>query len=283
MSEFTLLDQKSKIKGRRFVQFRRVVPTAPLQMIEMDIKHIWIEGFQRQAYVLTILDTFTRYALHWSVGLSMKSAQVQSAWSYVIAEFLQMKGICPKDVTVEVRTDNGSQFIAQILRKYFEENSINHVFTKPYTPEENGHVESFHSILSKSLGRDTFTSLHALEKRLQKFYTCYDNDRAHSGTKGIPPAKFWALYDMDMIEVVPLEKHRVGIKIKVPYQNILAMPGINKYDYRAILIGEKTLASPEIPSMGISGDKESIGRPTQYSDNHRCKTDHRLTLAEANV
>ena len=61
---------------------------------------------------------------------------------------------------------------------------------------ENGHVESFHNILGTSLKREKFTSLKELEERLEKFYTSYNNDRSHSGTKGVPPSKFWALFEL---------------------------------------------------------------------------------------
>ncbi|MBK7638362.1 MAG: hypothetical protein IPJ13_31895 [Saprospiraceae bacterium] len=43
----------------------------------MDIKHIWIKQSRRYAYVLTIIDTFTRYVLCYSVGYSMRTTQVR--------------------------------------------------------------------------------------------------------------------------------------------------------------------------------------------------------------
>jgi putative transposase len=102
---------------------------------------------------------------------------------------------------IELKADNGKQFEAQQIQSFFKENNIHQVFTHPYTPEENGHCESFHSILSKSISLEKFTSLQALEMRLDTFYSCYSNNRSHSGTKGIPPAKFWALNDMDLLAV----------------------------------------------------------------------------------
>jgi transposase InsO family protein len=69
---------------------------------------------------------------------------------------------------------------------------IEHKFTHPYTPEENGHVESFHSILGKALDNELFTDLNALEKRLQEFYASYNDDRCHGSIAGLPPAKFSA-------------------------------------------------------------------------------------------
>jgi len=135
---------------------------------------------------------------------------------------------------VEVRNDNGKQFNSNVVIDFFKENHLNQVFTHPYTPEENGHVESFHNTLGKALSKDQFTSLDMLEQRLKKFYTCYNNERSHSSIKGIAPSKFWALYEMNKIEVIPLEKRRIKFELKVAYQDILTIPSIGRYDYRVI-------------------------------------------------
>ena len=200
----------------------------------MDIKYFWIHERCKYAFVLTVIDTFTRYVLHWSVGYTMKSHQVKSVWEFVVAEYLQEAevSITDIDIDISVRSDNGKQFNSKIMSSFFKDNDIRHEFTRPYTPEENGHVESFHNILGKSLKRDKFTSLKQLEKRLEKFYSSYNNERSHSGTKGVPPSKFWALFDLGKIEVIYLKNHAQQFKLKVAYQDILTLSGINKYRYR---------------------------------------------------
>lgn len=234
MFEYLLLENKRNRTGRTFVKYRRVTPTGPLRVLEMDIKYFWVHEKRKYAFVLTIIDTFTRYALHWSVGYSMKSEQVKTTWEYVVAEYLQVAGISTQeiDIDVVVRSDNGKQFNSHIMSSFFKENHIRHEFTKPYTPEENGHVESFHCILGKALDKDKFSCLNELEKRLEKFYKSYNNDRTHSGTKGVPPAKFWALCDLNKVEVIYLENKAQKFKLNVAYQDILTLPDINKYDYR---------------------------------------------------
>ena len=109
----------------------------------------------------------------------MKAIQVKACWEQVIAEYLQPANIKAQEIAVEIRNDNGKQFSASILSDFFKENGLNHVFTHPYTPEENGHVESFHSILGKAVENDLFTNLMALEGRLEHFYLSYNNERCH--------------------------------------------------------------------------------------------------------
>ena len=234
MLEYILLENPRKRKGREFVKYRRVAPHKPLEIIEMDIKYVWIYGVRKYAFILTVIDTFTRYVLHWDVGYTMKSHQVKAVWEYVISEYLQAHGILEKGLDVEIRNDNGKQFNSNLIIEFFKENHLNQVFTHPYTPEENGHIESFHGTLGKALRKDQFTTLDMLEQRLKKFYTSYNNQRSHSSLKGIAPSKFWTLFELNKIEVIPLEKRRIKFELKVAYQDILTIPSINQYDYRAL-------------------------------------------------
>ena len=234
MFEYLLLEQPRKRTGREFVKYRRVAPHKPLEVIEMDIKYVWIYGKRKYVYILTVIDTFTRYVLHWDVGYTMKSDQVKAVWEYIITTYLQPAGILKQGLDVEIRNDNGKQFNSNLVIDFFKENHLNQVFTHPYTPEENGHIESFHNTLGKALSKDQFTTLDMLEQRLKKFYTCYNNDRSHGSIKGIPPSKFWALYELNKIEVIPLEKRRIRFELKVAYQDILTIPSITRYDYRAM-------------------------------------------------
>jgi len=234
MSEYLLLEERRKRTGRNFVKFRRVAPVRALEIIEMDIKYVWIYEVRKYAFVLTVLDTFTRYVLDWSIGYTMKSEQVKATWECVIAKYLQPAGLRKERVDIEVRNDNGKQFNSDLIINFFKENHLNQVFTHPYTPEENGHIESFHSTLGKALSNDKFSSLTQLEQRLKSFYITYNNDRSHSSIKSLPPSKFWALVEQDKVEVIPLAKRRIKFKLKVAYQDVLTVPGIDKYDYRAI-------------------------------------------------
>lgn len=262
MEEYVLLDEPRKRKGRDFVKFRRVCPAGPLRILEMDIKYIWIYGHKRYAFVLTVIDTFTRYVLHWTIGYSMKGEQVKDVWEYIVAEYLQPHYVPTAEIEIEARSDNGKQLGAKIMKKFFEENQIKHVFTHPYTPEENGHVESFHSILSNALDKDKFETLAQLEQRIERFYTCYNNDRSHSGTKGVPPSKYWALHEMQLVDVKYLDDRTARIALKVSYQDILTLPGINQYDYRVMRAGRRP--SPYFEALDGPKNNLCIGRPTQH-------------------
>ena len=89
MADYQLLNGKRRRAGKAYVRQRRVDPSMALEVIEMDIKFQWVVSHQCYAYILTILDCFTRMVLHWQVGYSIKQRQVIAAWEDVIVNYLQ--------------------------------------------------------------------------------------------------------------------------------------------------------------------------------------------------
>lgn len=69
MSENQMLKDKGSKSPKTYVKYRKVLPEEPLALIEMDIKFVWVEEYQRYAYVLTAIDTFTRAVLGWKVSM----------------------------------------------------------------------------------------------------------------------------------------------------------------------------------------------------------------------
>lgn len=216
MKENDLLLSRARAKRGPYVKHRCARPTAPLTLLEMDIKMFWVEEKKRHAYVLTIIDTFTRVALNWKVGYSMKWQAVKAAWEEVIENHLQPADMLAKELHIEVRSDNGPQFLASNLKDFFKENHLGQVFTHPYTPQENGHVESFHSIISRSLAYDRFYTLEQLENRLVLFYENYNNSRVHSATAMLPPQLFWKAWEAGQITTSKGKWDKLIFKLNVP-------------------------------------------------------------------
>jgi len=206
--------------SKQYVRYRTVTPERPLHVLEMDIKMVWLVEHRRHAYILNIIDTFTRSLLYWSVGYQMKQGQVKQAWRQVITEYLQPNDLLSKELHVELRTDNGPQFSAASVKEFLAENHIHQSFTHPYTPEENGHVESFHNILKKALGKHPFWSLKELEERLEEFYHTYNNKRVHASTVYLAPNLFWKCWEEGLIQRIVTEKKKIKFKLKVPYQQL---------------------------------------------------------------
>lgn len=212
----------NKHSNRMFVRQRVVNPVQPLSHLQMDIKRFWLIAERRAVYVITVIDTFTREVLGEAKGYTMKAIAVNELWRKIILNHLEPAGMASSKVEIEIRSDNGPQFVAQILRDFLYENGLKQVFTRPYTPEENGHIESFHGIMSRCVG-DTFFNFKELEDRLDRFYKTYNCDRTHTATKGLPPVIFRKAWENDLVLTCYDERKPTRIKLKHPLYEI---PGI---------------------------------------------------------
>jgi transposase InsO family protein len=222
MKEAMLLNRKPKKEAKNYVKYRVLAPKGPLRLLEIDIKQIWLKKTQRYGYILTIIDVFTRVVLYWDVGHHMKQDAVQKAWAKVIEDCFEPAGALAWDIHIEVRSDNGPQFSAKKLRKFLKENYLVQTFTHPYTPQENGHIESFHAILGQKADREVFDTLEDLEKWLIEFYSFYNYRRIHGSVCLLPPMSFWEQWHKGHVDriVVDEKKRKVRFKLTIAKQQI---------------------------------------------------------------
>lgn len=221
MNEAQLLKEKHQKLAKTRVKYRKVFPSQPFEVLEMDIKFVWVEEYKMHCYVLTTIDTFTRVVLHWVVAYSIKKHDVKKAWEHIIINHLQPNNCIEKGINIEVRNDNDSRFSAKLIQDFFKENYLNQVFTHPYTPQENGHIESFHAILAKKLRPFNFWSIDELEGVLTLFYEKYNNERLHSSVCNLPPNIFLECWNKKLIEQIRDEiKWKITFKLKIPYNQI---------------------------------------------------------------
>jgi putative transposase len=171
MKEQGLLN-KRVLRGRKVNRVRdRVVEiSGPNELWEMDIKYIRIGGENRNAYFLAIIDCFTREVIGDHFGYSCRKEDVVR----LVGEALGMKNLKEVPGRLRIRSDNGSQFIAKRVESYLEELGIEHERTHPRSPQENGHIESFNSIVEMEVVRrfefDDFREAFDTIKRFIRFY-----------------------------------------------------------------------------------------------------------------
>ena len=170
-------------------------------------------------YSALIYLMFDKFVLHWQVGFSMKARQVKQAWEEVICNYLQPADLINQKIHIEIRNDNGPQFGAKIIRQFFEQNHLNQVFTHPYTPQGNGHIESFHSILSNAMGNQVFWDMEELISRLTIFYKKFNNVRLHGYIANLPPRVFWNLWQEGKITRKVLKNKKVKFNLNIPCSN----------------------------------------------------------------
>ena len=182
--------KRKTILNKKYVKFTTPLTDFPFQVIETDIKYIHISGTKRNAYLITLLDTFSRNAAEWVLEYNMKAQRVMELISAL------KKNECIQNVSfISIRTDNGSQFIAKAFRKLLEDNQMPHEYIHPGTPQENGHIESFHSTVEKNIcKRYEFDSLEHAKETFKRFFDYYNNDRIMKSILYLSPNNFLKLW-----------------------------------------------------------------------------------------
>ncbi len=216
MKAHDLLLAKHDKPTKNYVKYRVIAPECPLSHLEMDIKFVWIQQHRRHALILSIMDIFTRRILDWHVGMSITQHTVKEVFTRVVIDHLQKNDMLSKAIHIEIRNDNDKRFSAKIVQQFFKQNYLNQVFTHPYTPEENGHIESFHKTLTGALKNQYFDSLEQLETRLTGFYDNYNNHRCHSALCGLTPYLFNQQWIRGNIQRLEMENRKVKFKLLAP-------------------------------------------------------------------
>ncbi len=94
------------------------------------------------------------------------------------------KGALP----VHIRSDNGPEFIARILRKWLEELGVKTLFIEPGSPWENGYVESFNGKMQDELrNREIFYTLKEAQILIERWRKEYNTIRPNSSLGYRPP------------------------------------------------------------------------------------------------
>lgn len=176
---------------RRRITEKVPQPAGPYLHMELDIKFIWVQGKGRNALVLNVIDLFHRGWLPYYLGWTIRKEDVIKLLTHIFGN----KNLHLQGKIIFIRSDNGSQFIAHEISQAMKYLGLEHEFIHPASPEENAHVESFHSILSRALVRQMeFDSLTHLDEKLAQFHCFYNFKRLHSTTCFRPPLIFLELW-----------------------------------------------------------------------------------------
>ncbi len=193
MKEHGLLYAKrySKARNKKYVSYSSPICSRPFELIEIDIKYIYIHGEKRNAYLITMLDVFSRKALVWTLNWNMKTQRVIELLDQLYTQWLIPLNIDPKKIQVKIRTDNGSQFIAKLFRTHLGEASIENEYIQPGTPQQNGHIEAFHNTLTKLVcNKMELESIVQAKRILERFFDTYNNKRIMKSILYKSPSEF---------------------------------------------------------------------------------------------
>ena len=160
-------------------------PEAPNQLWELDITHIKC-GVDRWCYSFNVIDCFTREWISYAFDVHATRHVAIDSLTDAVAK---AKPDCSK---LRIRTDNGNQYTSNDFRKAVSALGIGkHEFIWKNTPEQNGHVESFHKTLKKEyIWPHEFERYQDAEPVLAAAFEDYNTARIHSSLGYITPTEF---------------------------------------------------------------------------------------------
>ncbi len=140
---------------------------------------------------LSVIDIFTRQLKTYLLQRSIRQHDVKALWQDLL------EGIpVEQHALIRVRSDNGSQFAAKTVRAFFTAQGIHQEFCHAATPEEDGYIESFHSIVERELvKRHEWQSLSELSALMASYVYFYNTERLHGSLGNVSPDTFasqWA-------------------------------------------------------------------------------------------
>jgi putative transposase len=174
--------QKQKPRGRLWLNDGSCVRLRPERP-----NHVWSYDFVstfthdgRTVRMLNLIDEYTRECLAIHVRRRINSTNVID----VLADAMIEHGI-PE----YIRSDNGPEFVAEVLRKWLAGTGSATLYIEPGSPWENGYCESFNSKLrDEFLNGEIFYSLKEAQVLAERWRTYYNTERPHSSLGYRPPA-----------------------------------------------------------------------------------------------
>ena len=149
--------------------------------------HVWSYDFVadrthdgRPLKMLTVVDEYTRECLAIEVERRADSMSVLEKLATLFIE---------RGVPDHVRSDNGSEFTAGLVRNWLGRMGVKTLFIEPGSPWENGYVESFNGkFRDECLNGEIFYTLTEAKVLIERWRRDYNEVRPHSALGYRPPA-----------------------------------------------------------------------------------------------
>ena len=133
--------------------------------------------------MMTLIDEYTRRCLSIRVARGLKSQDVLDVLHQAIGRH---------GAPQYIRSDNGSEFIAKIVKESLAKHPIQIIYIDPGSPWQNGFVESFHQRLrDECLNQEIFLSVLEARVIIENWRKLYNAVHPHSNLGYDSPNMFF--------------------------------------------------------------------------------------------
>jgi putative transposase len=147
----------------------------------MDFMHDSLDN-GRKFRTLNIIDDYNREALAVEINYSFSSEEVVRTLESII----EMRG-----KPLEIRTDNGTEFLAKAFKGFCQNSSIEHITIQKGKPNQNGYIERFNRTFREDvLDANIFTTLMQVREIKEEWIEDYNNEHPHASLGDMSPCDF---------------------------------------------------------------------------------------------
>lgn len=194
---FLGLNLKRKAKRRLPARIKEplTVPNAPNQVWSIDfMSHSLYCG--RRFRILNIIDDHNREALWMEIDTSIGSQSLVEILGLLIRE---------TDKPLQIRVDNGPEFISSVFTSYCNQHHIEIKYIQPGKPTQNAFIERFNgSFRREILNAYIFYDLEQVRKITEIWRMNYNNIRPHEALGNQSPRKYMELTNLEPYKPVSI-------------------------------------------------------------------------------
>ena len=180
-----------KLQVPRRRRKKRYASTGQVPLRAQHPNHVWTWDFiydttadGRTLRSLTVSDEFTREGLAIQTGRRFPARRVVEVLERLVGEH---------GAPQYVRSDNGPEFIARLLKRYLEGRGVSTKYIDPGAPWQNAYGESFNGkFRDECLNMEVYYSEAEAQTVHEEWRRRFNTERPHSSLKYQTPAEFKA-------------------------------------------------------------------------------------------
>jgi putative transposase len=162
--------------------------TRPDEIWATDLMYLKIA--RAQYYLVTFIDEYSRYLVHWELLTSMDGHSISIAAQRAI-ETLPMGPQGKLAVTPSIRSDNGSGYVSGEFAGLLSHHELTHQKIRPHCPEENGIQERFNRTFREGIEEHDLEGRYDSLEVIGKLIAHYNDVRLHSSLGFQTPATWY--------------------------------------------------------------------------------------------
>jgi putative transposase len=178
------LQLKKRKRRKKITAEERIpveLPLEPMKIWAMDFISDSL-AFKRKLKILTVIDPVTNKSPVIYPAISITGKDVSDILDFT----------CESTGYPEyIQCDNGPEFRSRDLDEWCYRNGVKIIFSRPGTPTDNCHIESFNGTFRyECLNSNYFESLTSAREIIEDWWTEYNEERPQKRLKGMTPNQY---------------------------------------------------------------------------------------------